>query len=93
MEETPSPSDSRRVNLRPTEEGAAALLDLGVSLPTPKTGKSTAYCCLDWTERRWHLGGVLGRAIVQALSEAGSVSRSPTTRAVELHPSFHRWLK
>ncbi len=93
MEETPSPSDSRRVNLRPTEEGAAALLDLGVSLPTPKTGKSTAYCCLDWTERRWHLGGVLGRAVTDALEQSGCIIRSPGGRVVELTGSYDRCLE
>jgi hypothetical protein len=46
--------------------------------------------CLDWTERRWHLGGVLGRAALAALQERGVVSPSPSgDRVLLVDP--HRW--
>jgi len=46
--------------------------------------------CLDWTERRWHLGGPLGRAILTALQARGVVSASPTgDRVLLVDP--HRW--
>ena len=93
LEETSPASGTRRTYLRPTGEGAAALWDLGVSLPQAKPDKPIAYCCLDWTERRWHLGGALGRAITDALEQSGCISRSPGGRVVELTSSCDRWLE
>ena len=93
LEETPADPGTRRIYLRPTGEGATTLLDLGVSLPHAKPDKPIAYCCLDWTERRWHLGGALGRAITDALELSGCISRSPGTRVVGLTGSCDRWLE
>ena len=90
--ETPPAPGANRVWLRPTEEGAAALSDIGVSLPAARPGNPIAYCCLDWTERRWHLGGALGRAVVDALERSGCIIRSPGTRVVELASPFNAWL-
>jgi DNA-binding transcriptional ArsR family regulator len=41
--------------------------------------------CLDWTERRLHLGGPLGVAITGAMIDAGWLRRAPRHRA--LHPT------
>ncbi|MFI5277147.1 MAG: transcriptional regulator, partial [Ktedonobacterales bacterium] len=41
-----------------------------------------AYACVDWTERRPHLGGALGAALARAAQERGWVARQPATRAV-----------
>jgi DNA-binding transcriptional ArsR family regulator len=46
--------------------------------------------CLDWTERRWHLGGALGRASLAALQDRGVVSPNPSgDRVLLVDP--HRW--
>ena len=92
LEEMPSFSDGRRVYLRLTEAGAAALSDRGVALPVAKPAKPIAFSCLDWTERRWHLGGALGRAIMDALTEGGCIERVPGSRVVELTGSLCSWL-
>ncbi len=55
------------------------------------TGKF-AFGCLDWTERRQHLGGALGRAVTACLSERGLVGRTPGTREVTLQSSPSSWL-
>ena len=40
--------------------------------------------CLDWSERRPHLGGALGAALLDALTERGWVSRDLDSRALRL---------
>jgi hypothetical protein len=40
--------------------------------------------CLDWTERREHLGGSLGAALASQLLERGWVRRQPDTRALTI---------
>ncbi|MDB5998834.1 MAG: ArsR-family transcriptional regulator [Rhizobacter sp.] len=46
--------------------------------------------CLDWTERRWHLGGALGRSVLTALQAQGVLSPSPAADRVLLVDP-HRW--
>jgi DNA-binding transcriptional ArsR family regulator len=41
-----------------------------------------AYACLDWTERRPHLGGALGAALWARFVERGWVLKKPGTREV-----------
>ena len=50
--------------------------------------------CLDWTERRWHLGGALGRALLAGLQAEGVVAPSPREgRTLLVHPvRWQRWL-
>lgn len=43
--------------------------------------------CLDWTERRPHLGGAVGAAICRCLLERGWVRRIGSGRAVRMTPS------
>ena len=51
-----------------------------------------ATACLDWTERRPHLGGALGAEVLAALVTAGHVRRVATTRAVTLPTPLPTWL-
>lgn len=50
--------------------------------------------CLDWTERRWHLGGALGRALLAGLQAEGVLAPSPREgRTLLVHPvRWQRWL-
>ena len=50
--------------------------------------------CLDWTERRWHLGGALGRALLAGLQAEGVLAPSPREgRTLLVHPErWQRWL-
>src|SRR6185437_14003124 len=48
-----------------TNEGAAALASLGIDIDaTRNLRRRFAYACLDWSERRPHLGGSLGDALL-----------------------------
>jgi DNA-binding transcriptional ArsR family regulator len=42
--------------------------------------------CLDWSERRNHLAGSLGRAMLTRMQECGWMRRDPASRAVFLTP-------
>ena len=65
-----------------TERMGAALAPLALD-PAALTGKAPL-CrdCLDWSERRHHLAGRLGRAILTALEAQGWVRRDAASRAV-----------
>jgi DNA-binding transcriptional ArsR family regulator len=67
--------------------GAAALRSAGVDLEaTRRTRRAFAIGCLDWTERRPHLGGGLGAALLRALLEQRRFSREPSGRALRAGP-------
>ena len=46
-----------------TEAGLAWLTDLGIDLASRKGSRPMIRPCLDWTERRIHLAGVVGAAL------------------------------
>jgi DNA-binding transcriptional ArsR family regulator len=63
--------------------GAEALRRAGVDLEaTRRTRRAFAIGCLDWTERRPHLGGALGAALLHALLEQRRFSSVPPGRAL-----------
>jgi DNA-binding transcriptional ArsR family regulator len=77
-----------------TQRGAAFLENLGVSLDAAplraggrKRGRAFCRPCLDWSERRPHLGGALGAAICHCCLAQGWLRRIEGTRAVALTPS------
>lgn len=49
--------------------------------------------CLDWSERRHHLGGALGNALLERLLELNWIKRLPATRAIEVTPEGRRGFK
>jgi hypothetical protein len=82
-----------RTLYRLTPRGRRCLSDRGVDLAgAGKTRRMYAYGCLDWTERRPHLGGALAAAILQALGNAGVVRRQAGTRVVLLLQPLEGWL-
>jgi hypothetical protein len=49
-----------------TEKGAKALAALGIDIDAVRSlRRRFAYACVDWSERRPHIGGALGGAILQ----------------------------
>jgi DNA-binding transcriptional ArsR family regulator len=60
--------------------GIACFEELGLTVPTWPTGKA----CLDWTERKSHLGGPLGRLLTQHLLELRWLARRSEGRAVRI---------
>ncbi|OGK77863.1 MAG: hypothetical protein A3I14_12055 [Candidatus Rokubacteria bacterium RIFCSPLOWO2_02_FULL_73_56] len=82
---------ARRLLLTPA--GARALAARGVGLERARRARRTfAAGCLDWTERRWHLRGALGAAVLAALVRAGVARRAARGRAVTLRAPLSRWL-
>jgi len=82
---------------RPGWELAAALLRrLGIDVDgvtrTPGKRSRRMLCrpCLDWSERRPHLAGAVGSALLDHYLEKGWVRRLRGTRAVEITPRGQR---
>ena len=68
-----------------SEEGESALQELG--LDTAKVRKSRrrfACSCLDWSERRPHLGGALGAELLAMLLREGWIERDFDSRALSI---------
>ena len=93
LEEDLLPASGNRVGYRLSSKGLRAMEDRGVDLAgaAGSTG-NFAFGCLDWTERRQHLGGALGRAVTAFLVLQGFVGRAPGTREVTLRGSPDVWL-
>ena len=71
----------------PTPRGRDGLTAWGVTVDRQALRRRPlARPCLDWTERRPHLAGLLGDAICRRFLEAGWVSRVGDSRAVRLTP-------
>ncbi len=70
-----------------TERGAAFLGDFGVDLATLRVKRRTL-CrpCLDWTERRLHIGGAVGAALARRCFDLGWFTRSRDSRALGITP-------
>ena len=70
-----------------TEKGAQFFAELGLELPG--IGKRRRFCrpCVDWSERRPHLGGAVGAALAQHCFSAGWIERIKDSRAVAITAS------
>lgn len=84
----------QRAGLALTANGAAFLADrLGVDPQALVPGRRPLIrACLDWTQRRTHLAGVVGAEICRALMRRGWVERIGTGRAVRVTPAGRRAL-
>ena len=75
-----------------TETGAAFLGKVGIdveALQAPRgTRPARILCrpCLDWSERRHHLGGSLGSALLNRFFDLKWARRDPASRAVHFSP-------
>ncbi|HEY3912418.1 MAG TPA: helix-turn-helix transcriptional regulator [Stellaceae bacterium] len=70
-----------------TEAGAQLLEEVGVDL-AGAAAKRRRFCrpCLDWSERRPHLGGAVGAALAQRCFALGWIERLRDSRAVAITP-------
>lgn len=68
-----------------TEKGEEFLANFQIDLDEVKQKRrSFSHKCLDWSERRHHLGGSLGNALLERLLELNWVQRLPGTRAIQI---------
>lgn len=73
--------------------GAAALAALGVDLDAARRRRRRlAYACLDWSERRSHLGGGLGAALLTLALDRRWVARERGSRSLRVTPAGGRAL-
>ena len=70
-----------------SQQGARFIHALGIDLATLNRSRG-ALCreCLDWSERRSHLAGSLGRALFSRIETLGWARRDATSRAVLFTP-------
>ena len=78
-----------------TATGLALLQEIGIDVATlaagrGKTGRMLCRPCLDWSERRPHLAGVIGRALCARSFDANWIRRITGTRAVVVTPPGRR---
>jgi DNA-binding transcriptional ArsR family regulator len=68
-----------------TVDGARALTALGIDvLGARALRRRFAYSCLDWSERRPHLGGALGAALLKVAQKRKWVAEDLDSRALEI---------
>lgn len=76
-----------------TLSGTKALAKRGVAVDAARdSARHFATACLDWTERRPHLGGALGAAVLDALRSRGYVKRQRGQRAVRIVRPLTGWI-
>ena len=76
-----------------TPAGRAWFTDLaGTDAVAPRRSRPLLHTCLDWTERRPHLGGALGAALCHQSVERGWVVRASGHRAVTVTAAGSRAL-
>jgi DNA-binding transcriptional ArsR family regulator len=79
-----------------TQRGFGFLLSLGIDIPTTwQRGPESAFCrtCLDWSERRPHIAGTVGRSLYLHFANQGWLRRVNGSRAVEVAPLGARELR
>lgn len=77
-----------------TDRGRECFRQWGAILPSCRNQqKLSSRACLDWTERRHHLGGALGAALFARLAELRWVVRNPESRAVRVTHAGTRGLE
>ena len=68
-----------------TKKGREKFTSLGItSHPKTPSKRKYAYGCLDWTERKSHLGGFLGSEVLKFLLKHKYVSKQTSSRALTI---------
>jgi DNA-binding transcriptional ArsR family regulator len=71
-----------------TDSGAAELARLGIDVSAQRSRKRRFACtCLDWSERRAHLGGALGAALLEHWTEHRWVEHAEKPRVLRITPA------
>ncbi|KWW20688.1 MULTISPECIES: helix-turn-helix domain-containing protein [Peribacillus] len=77
-----------------TEKGEAFFSNFQIDCKKiKKKRRSFTHKCLDWSERRHHLSGALGNALLERLLELNWIQRLPNTRAIKITPDGKKGLK
>jgi len=74
-----------------TGAGAEGLQALGIDLDSvAKRRRQLACACPDWSERKPHLGGAIGAALLETCKQAGWLRTSHSSRALHVSPQGRR---
>jgi DNA-binding transcriptional ArsR family regulator len=77
-----------------TDDGSRAFTALGIDVEgLHGQRRRLAFACLDWSERRSHLGGALGAALLGLALRKRWVSRDPDCRALTVTPAGQREMR
>jgi DNA-binding transcriptional ArsR family regulator len=72
----------------PTPAGERVLAEAGIEVePLRHLRRPLSRACLDWSERRPHLAGALGAALLARFEAVNGLERRNGTRAVRLRPA------
>ena len=81
-------------DLRMTADGRTFFVNSGIDLDALAKGRrAPCRCCLDWSERKFHLGGTLGAAILDRIVAKGWAVREAKTRIVRFSSGGERKLQ
>ena len=76
------------VDYRLSEEGVTGMAARGIDVARLAGQRRRFACaCLDWSERRFHLGGALGAAVLQLAVQQRWAERELDSRALRITPS------
>jgi DNA-binding transcriptional ArsR family regulator len=79
--------------IAPSPAGAEAMSDFGVDIANlSKLRRPLCRPCMDWSERRHHLAGSLGEAILARIVELGWARRESGTRVIAFSAAGERAL-
>jgi DNA-binding transcriptional ArsR family regulator len=68
-----------------TEQGEELFASLAIDLKAAEKKRRTyIHKCLDWSERRHHISGALGNALLEKFLELNWIRRLPDTRAIKV---------
>lgn len=74
-----------------TDRGTKALQKIGIDIQSTRTlRRRFAFACLDWSERRAHIGGALGAALLAFALKKKWVTQELDSRALSVTAAGHR---
>lgn len=77
-----------------TQDGAAGIVAIGVDIDSARCQRRRfAYGCLDWSERRFHLAGAVGAALLKFLLGRRWLERDLDSRALSITAIGRRELR
>lgn len=81
-------------SLTVTKPGEAWFADFGIDLDGFRSQRRTlCRACMDWSERRNHLAGALGAALLQRMIDRGWAKRDRASRLVTFRPTGEQALR
>ena len=80
------PAEAKQLRLTPRGAQAVAALEIDVAAAQSRR-RQFACRCLDWSERRDHLGGALGAALAEHAAARRWIERRKHSRAVRVTPA------